>query len=209
MKVKYLFMLLISSFVGIMSTPELLMADNATTKISDLNPAGIVETVVPEPVVEETTYSAPVYTTTYAAAPVYTPANHIEIAGNSIGITDVASTVVDAGWGVNKYGKLLYGHSNAAFGGILGYGQGSTFTMTYGGVTRTYQVQHAKTFDVLFDAAGNAINLKLPGTPAGNLMGKVANANYLGDYDLSLMTCTGVPINGTMSQRYVLFANAI
>ena len=205
MKVKYLFMLLISSFVGIMSTPELLMADNATTKISDLNPAGIVETVVPEPepVVEETTYF------TYAAAPVYTPANHIEIAGNSIGITDVTSTEVDAGWGVNKYGKLLYGHSNAAFGGILGYGEGSIFTMTYGGVTRTYQVQHAKTFDVVFDAAGNAINLKLPDAPAGNLMGRVANANYLGTYDLSLMTCTGEPKNGTMSQRYVLFANAI
>ncbi|MBR3332039.1 hypothetical protein IKG28_00160 [Candidatus Saccharibacteria bacterium] len=210
MKVKYLFMILVSSFIGIMSSSEFLMADAAPVVFSDLDKSSIVETVIPEPEPEPVIeYTAPVYAT-YAAAPVYTPANHIEIAGQSIGVTDVASTAMDAGWGVNKYGKLLYGHSNAAFGGIVNYGVGGTFTMTYGGVTRTYQVMDVKIYDVVFDANGAAVTIKPAGAPAGNLMTRVANATSSGiTYDLALMTCTGVPMNGTMSQRFVLFANAI
>lgn len=202
---KRLFLLLFSAFVGIFGSPEILMASDDFA-LTGLNNAGITETV---PIVEEIPEpeSTPIYTYV-APAPVYVaPANNIAVAGRTLEIMDVADTTVDAGNHVNKYGaRFLYGHNTAnVFGGLTSLGVGSTFSVTYGGITTTYQVAKV----VIFEKNAGTGQLQLNGT--GNYMRSVANAKSDGvQYGLSLMTCYGTSYgNGDASHRWVIFANAI
>lgn len=200
--VKNVFLLFIASLMTIVMSPKILSAtdDVDLTGVSD---AKAVETVIAESEVEPVVTKAPV--AGYApAAPVATPANNIQIAGRSIEIVSVGSTTVDAGNHVNKYGSLLYGHNSVGvFGGILNMGVGSTFTVTYGGVTTTYRVANA----VMFEKNNGLLQVN----GSGNFMDATSRAVYMGThYSIALMTCAGASYgNGDASHRYVLFANAI
>lgn len=209
---KRLFLLLFSAFVGIFGSPEILMASDSFT-LTGLDNAGITETVpiveektvAAEPVVDSGNYVTPVYV---APAPVYVaPSNNIAVAGRTLAIVDVADTTVNSGDHVNKYGdRFLYGHNTAGvFGGLTSLGVGSTFSVTYGGVTTNYQVAKI----VIFEK--NVENGRLQLNGAGNYMRAVANAKNDGiQYGLSLMTCYGTSYgNGDASHRWVIFANAI
>ena len=196
---KKFLLIFFSSFIGIMANPEILMASDSVS-VHGLSNAGVVETVLPpEPEPE------PVIVPTYVAPVYVAPANNIQIAGRVIEIVDVASTEVNAGNHVNKYGeKFLYGHNSAGvFGGLYNVGAGSVFAMSYGGTTRNYQVMQVVVFKK------NDGMLQLEGE--GNYMGAVSRARYAGvNYDLSMMTCYGTMYSGgDASHRLVLFANAI
>lgn len=200
--VKNVFLLFIASLITIVMSPKILSAtdDVDLTGVSD---AKAVETVIAEPEPEPVVTKAPV--AGYApAAPVAMPANNIQIAGRTIEVVGVGSTTVDAGNHVNKYGSLLYGHNSAAvFGGILNLGVGSTFTVTYGGVTTTYQVANA----VMFEKNNGLLQVN----GSGSFMEATSRAIYMGThYSVALMTCAGTSYgNGDASHRYVLFANAV
>lgn len=198
---KSLFLFVISGLIGVVMHPGILSAADAV-RVTSVNDSRAVETVLPlepEPVV-----AAPVVAKAPAAGYV-APANNVSIAGRVIGVVNVGSTAIDAGNHVNKYGeRFLYGHNTAAvFGGVLGMGAGSTFTMTYGGVTTTYQVARA----VMFEKNGEILQLN----GAGDFMNATARAVHLGvQYDMAVMTCAGTSYgNGDASHRYVLFANAM
>lgn len=221
---KRLFLLIFSAFIGIFGSPEILMASDDYT-LSGLDNTGIVETVpiVEEPAaVENTTtvnsgsnsgYVVPARQTSSAAptqtlTPIYVaPSNSISVVGRTLEIVDVASTTVDAGNHVNKYGeRFLYGHNTAGvFGGLVNLGVGGTFSVTYGGITTNYRVAKV----VIFEKNVETGRLQLNG--AGNYMKSVANAKSDGvQYGLSLMTCYGTSYgNGDASHRLVIFANAI
>lgn len=216
---KKILIILFSSFVGIISNPELPFASD-TVMFSDVDRS--FETVVVEKPVETTTTttvsvktqvataSAPqpvVVATRPTPAPVPQPvSNRINIAGRSLEIVDVASTAVDAGNHVNKFGeKFLYAHNMAStFGVLYNMSEGSTFSVTYGGVVKNYVVS-AK---VIYAKSGPT-TLNLNGTDIQ--MSVVARARYNGvHYDLSLMTCYGTMYgNGDASHRLVLFASEI
>lgn len=216
---KRLFLLLLSSFIGIIGAPEILMASDGFD-LSGLNKAGIVETV---PIVEEekpeeeqeeeghaeqTAYYAYNYGTEEEPKPAYeAPSDSITIAGRTLDIVDVSDTTVNAGGHVNKYGdRFLYGHNTSnVFGGLTGLGVGSRFSVTYNGDTTYYAVTEV----VVYEKNRETGKLQLNG--AGSYMRSVANAKYDGvQYDLSIMTCYGTSYgNGDASHRLVLFANAI
>lgn len=211
---KRLFLLLFSSFLGIFSGPEILMASDSFN-LSGLDNTGITETIpiaIEEPQSVEETTSQIVYTkpaTTYVApTPVYVaPTNSISVAGRTIDVVDVADTTVDAGNHVNKYGgRFFYGHNSAGvFGGLGSLGVGSIFSITYGGMTTNYQVTKV----VMYEKNTSTGRLQLNGS--GNYMRQVADAKS-GDiqYSVSLMTCAGQSLgHGDATHRLVIFANAI
>lgn len=204
-----LFLLIIASFIGVISNPNLLTAADDFT-LNGLSNKGVVETIpLPE---EKPAIPTALSVTEYAYSPVTSasapvPANNIQIAGRTIQIVDVADTTVNAGDHVNRYGaNFLYGHNSAAvFGRLAGLGVGSTFSVTYGGVTTNYQV----TKTMLFEKNPTTGQLQLNGS--GDFMFSVSNARSEGvQYGVALMTCAGTSYgNGDASHRLVLFANAI
>lgn len=216
---KRLFLFIIAGLIGVVGNPGFLTATDSFT-LAGLDNTGVVETIpLPEPEVEEIA-SYPVATksnvtnaqTTGVNAPVagvaYTaPSNNIQYSGRTIQIVDVGDTSVNAGNHVNKYGaKFLYGHNSAGvFGGLIGLGIGSSFSVTYAGATTNYQVANI----VIFEK--NAENGLLQIDGFGDYMYAVASAVYDGvHYDMVLMTCYGTSYgNGDASHRWVVFANAI
>lgn len=225
--VKHFFSLFIVAIISIICNPYTLTATDSFT-LTGLNNAGITETIpLPKPVekspapAEIVTKSTPAKTNP-APAPASTapevkapaagtnystPTNNIQITGRTLQITDVSSTTVNAGNHVNRYGdRFLYGHnSSAVFGGLNGLGIGSTFTVTYNGVSTNYSVTNIVVFEKNRDNGLLQIN------GSGNYMNAVSKAVHDGvHYDLSLMTCYGTSYgNGDASHRLVIFANAI
>lgn len=212
---KKIFIILFSAFLGISGNPEILMASDSVA-VTGLDDTGVVKTV--EVVAETESAEAkaeviksetPAQVVVVQPKPVVVtpsvPANNIKIAGKTLRIEDVDSTLVDSGDHVNKYGKkFLYGHNSwAVFRGLYNMVAGNTFTVTYGGVTKTYQVAQV----VIFEKNGNRLQIN----GAGNYMVSVSKARYQGtNYDLSLMTCYGTSYgNGDASHRLVIFANEI
>lgn len=198
---KRLFLLLLFSIMSLNVTPDFLTAaDTFEPKLPDFN---VVETVLPEvkeEVKPEVRPEVQVIQNTYVG-------DSINIAGRNLSVIDVANTSVDSGNHVNKYGdKFLYGHnSGAVFGGLAGLGEGSTFSVTYGGVTTNYAVAKV----VIFEKNAETGKLQLDGF--GDYMLSVVNArSERVQYDLSIMTCSGTSYgNGDASHRLVLFAYAI
>ena len=138
---------------------------------------------------------------------VATVSNYISVNGRNISVVDVASTAVNAGDHVNKYGsRFYYGHNTGAvFGGLVNYGVGSSFSIYYGGVMHNYRVAKVMIFEK------NVSNGHLELNGSGNYMRSVADARSGGvQYDVSLMTCHGTSYgDGDASHRLVLYANEI
>lgn len=219
--IKGIGIILLSSFIGIISNPELPFASD-TVLISDLDRA--VQTVVveksdtpqvvsvqpqPQPQPQPQVISVqPQPQPKPQPQPQPQPiSNRIQIASRSIEIVDVSNTAIDAGNHVNKYGsKFLYAHNGAnTFGVLTNVNVGDTFSVTYGGKVQNYVVSakviYAKSGPTTLDLNGQDIEMSV-----------VAKARYsgVGTYDLALMTCYGTMYgNGDASHRLVLFASAI
>lgn len=203
--------ILLSSFIGISSSPNFLLASDDVSVV-DLDQTKIVQTIIPEP--EPAPAPAPVVTAVSrpttkaapAAAPV-APSNHLDISGRSLKVEYTESTAVNAGNVVKFYNnKFLYGHNSGnVFGFLSGVGVGTTFSLTYNGVTTNYRVSNKVTYEKT-----GSTTLGLNG--ATIKMGHVA-AGFSPDevkHSLSIMTCAGTPLgNGDATHRLVLFADAI
>lgn len=225
---KHLMIILFSAFLGIIGAPEVLMASEDFLP-NGLNSEKIVETVQieEEPPVEEPA-PEPVQTNTVTAynttpvvpAPVYqapaVPANRIEIGGRTIEIIDSNDTRNDAGKYVARYNdRFMYGHnSSVVFDVLYRVGIGSTFSVTYGGVTTMYQIKniiiYRKTGDTSLrvEDANSDINGE---DVAMKYVAKEGREKENGrKYSIALMTCYGTSYgNGDASHRLVVFANAI
>lgn len=185
----------LSSFIGIMSNPEILTASDSVA-IHDFDRT--FETVVVEKPVE-------VVKASVAETPVVR--NTISIGGRTLDVVNVSSTKVDAGNHVNKYGnKFLYAHNASnTFGVLYNMGKGSTFSVTIDGVTKNYRVEtapviYAKVDDTTLNLDGLDIDM--------SVVAKKARYSGVGTFDLALMTCYGTSYgNGDASHRWVLFAN--
>ena len=216
---KRLFLLLICSLIGVVSTPHFLTATD-TVELSRMNATKAVETIIPpEPEPEpdpktEPTYQPIVAHTSTTQIAISNPEpeavimpNAIAITGRVIPIVEVSDTTVDSGDHVNKYGgKFLYGHNSASvFGGLTSEGVGNVFTVSLNGNSTNYQI--VKT--VIYEKNAETGQLQLNGS--GNYMRAVSNARSEGvAYSLALMTCYGTSYgNGDASHRLVIFANAI
>ncbi len=205
---KRLFLLLLSSLIGVISSPSFLTADNALNiKQPEFNAVNTVEIVKEEPETVVYQENVPAASSTPVLAVQTIPVNNIAIAGRTLEIINVESTAIDSGNHVNKYGnRFLYGHNTGAvFGGLSSLGVGSIFTVTEDSVKITYRVQRV----VIFEKNVESGRLQINGE--GNYMRPVANATMDGvQYDLSIMTCYGTSYgNGDASHRLVLFADAV
>ena len=153
-----LFILLFSSFVGIVANPELPLASDVA-ELSRIKFTGATETVLPpepEPI-PEPDFSAETVTRVepiITVAPVM-PFNHIQIAGRTIAVSETSDTMNDSGNQVLRYGpKFLYGHNYSnVFGVLYSVGTGEDFTLTENGVTTTYETQAV----VIYEKADDAI----------------------------------------------------
>ena len=121
---KSLFLMIISSLMGVAFAPEFLTAADSV-QLTRIDTSGVVETVpLPEEpelntATEPAVASAPVVSTPKAgvgnmASTTTLPANHISVAGRTLSIVEVADTTTESGSHVNKYGSsFLYGHNTA------------------------------------------------------------------------------------------------
>lgn len=227
---KRLFLLLIVSMVGIVSSSTALTATDFVD-LTGLDNTNVVETVpLPEPelVVEEvqtagtpknTTYNAPV--AGYAAI----PANNIQINGKTIELAYTGSTGENAGAATKAWyyssGKYIYGHNyDHVFGSLdaaydRGQLGGMVFSITFNGVTSNYIVANYRVYDYNPNSPynvyynGQAIEgYTFAAARMKNASGVAADAYVQGRddafYDLALMTCYA-----GSSKRLVIFANRV
>lgn len=228
--IKRLIIILVSSFLGIVGAPEILMASD-DYDLTGLNGAGITETIqvieevaeeepaiVAEEPAPESVYQAPAQAMP-APEPVYQepvlPASHIIVGGRTIEIIDSNDTKNDAGRYVARYNaSFLYGHnSSTVFDVLYGVRIGEAFTVVYNGITTTYRIQdiviYRKTGETTLrvdDASSSIDGEDVP-------MKYIAKGQekYMGaQHDVALMTCYGTSYgNGDASHRLVVFADAI
>lgn len=211
---KRLFLLFISSFIGIFAAPEVLMASDSYT-LNGVDDSKTVETVIVEPVVEEQpaqaeTYVDPTPTTPAptpapapAPAPVQQVANYtVTVYKNTAAEYNASATSLSYS-DIYKYKKMIYGHNTWNLLGSLNDRYiGEVFTITEGGVTRNYKVMDKRVYRKTED--GNLENNK-------EIMKDISNGRSGGaTYDVALLTCYGQSLgNGDATHRLVIFANAI
>lgn len=218
-KFKAIVLILLASFIGIFSNPEMLAASDSVN-VAGINNIGIVETVIkkePEAVAHAgqsvatpdytfMTPAVPVPASTPAPGPVsYIPANYIEINGDYIPLEDTSVTDSDAGyytkqaWYYTVTGRYIYGHnSQLTFGGLYNLSENSTFTVSRGGEVSVYKVKKIVIYDKI-----DMYYLRDPKTGKNVTMYPITNPYYDGvDYDMALLTCYGI----NDSQRFVVFA---
>ena len=202
---KRLFLLLIISLIGVISTPKFLAASDSA-KVTNLNTDKVVETVIP-PEPEPEPEPEPAYASYVKPATLYAvsyeepkPAVQNYTVTTYIGsVNEYVNTASNLSYSsIYKYNKMIYGHNTGNLLGSLAYRYiGETITITEGGVARSYEVAAIRTYAKTSD--GN-----LEGDP--HLMAKIANT-ALG-YDVALLTCSGTSYgNGDASHRLVVFAN--
>ena len=214
--IKRLIIILVSSFLGIVGAPEILMASD-DYDLTGLNGAGITETIQ---VIEEVAEEEPaIVAEEPAPEPVYQepvlPASHIIVGGRTIEIIDSNDTKNDAGRYVARYNaSFLYGHnSSTVFDVLYGVRIGEAFTVVYNGITTTYRIQdiviYRKTGETTLrvdDASSSIDGEDVP-------MKYIAKGQekYMGaQHDVASMTCYGTSYgNGDASHRLVVFADAI
>lgn len=218
MKVKYLGMMFLASFIGIMFNPELLAASDSVA-ILDLEQANVVETVVEKPIAPAKVVApaapkagvvnvAVAQTVTMAQKTAEAPktaANQVKFSWGTQNLILANDTSVDAGVSVMKYGRLLWAHNNTAFNNIKSLKIGDTFAVTINGVTQQYKVA-ANPID---KTAGVELEKKSATTLFHASKGEI-NMNALmdwgfGGHDLVLMTCAGAG----NTHRFVVVADQI
>ena len=197
---KRLFLLFITSIIGVVLTPGFLMATDEVS-VTGLDNNGVVETIaLPDPEPEPEPVVKPVVTKAPSAGVPSTPVTPVvknynvtivteEIVGSNLSYSDIYRT-----------GKFIYAHNTAGLlGNLPTLANGEVFTITEGGVTRSYKVA----FGRLYEKASN-----------GYLNGS-RDVTYDVEIDalghsLSLMTCAGTPLgHGDATHRYVVFADAL
>jgi len=217
---RYIVMMLFSSFIGIMSSPEILSASNSVA-VTGLNESGIVETVIPKPVVDNTDQAGTDYTPFYypeyndnssstndeASVEVYSNEGYgaaIEPEYLSFWVTQQASSIVVSPSYSDIYqtGKLIYGHNTSNLLYDLNYLYVGDVFMLNGNLYRVAdRIKYEKVDDY---------TLKNPNTgeSSRSVMKKLKNNAY--GHTVALMTCTGTYYgNGDASHRLVIFADAI
>lgn len=186
---KYIIMMLLSSFIGIFSNPEILSASNSVA-VTGLDNSNIVETVIPEveePVYEASyeTYYETSYETSYEA-----PAPQMQSYWVSIYTGGNPRTVVEypSYSDIYQTGKLVYAHNTAGLFGDLKDLHNGDMLMVDG---VTYKVSNREEY-----AEADVPMAKLIRDALG--------------HNIALMTCYGVEYgNGDASHRLVIFADAI
>ena len=200
---KRLFLLLIVGFIGIINTPEILMA---TDSVVAENPVfNAVETVpLPEPEPEPTPEPESVSLTVQYAAPVAgyatTPATP-QITNYTV--TVYSGTIVADNlsyYDIYKTNKLIYGHNSYnLLGNLSNRYVGETITITEGGVAQTYRVSDVVLYEKTSEGYLNHDR---------TLMGRIMRTAM--GHSVALMTCAGTSYgNGDASHRLVVYADAI
>ena len=217
---KSIFYMLLSSFIGIIANPEILMASDSV-KLVGIDNTNIVETVI---LPEENKTSIPVagvavkpvvntvlqqnntlkdVSSVKIAQPV--SSNRADFAWGSQDLIKVSSTAVNAGKNVARIGKLLYGHNYTDFGNITSLKVGDVFTIVENGVATSYRVV-ANPINgdngVVLDKKGETV-LSYSGDARYSDIDVNALVNYGMGHSLALLTCYGT------NSRYVVVADAI
>ncbi len=227
---KAAFIISISSFIGIMSSPDVLMASDSVDVIG-LDSAGIVETVevksaeIVETIqevevqkieiaqkiepVQRTEAPKPVVSVAKVEEPVVVsrvdPNNNVKFSWGEQELMQVSSTAVNSGENVARVGKLIWGHNYTSFGNITKLKIGDTFTLTENGITTTYKVAA----NPINGAAGvvldkkNDTKLSYAGSEEYDEIGMNAFIKYGLGHSLTLLTCYG------QNSRYIVVADAI
>lgn len=233
MKVKYILMVLLSSFIGIMSNPEILTASDSVA-VFDLERSNMVETkeapvatkVATVPVAAKAVV-APVKTT--PAAPKAGQAAQAKTTKTAVSSTNISfswgaqnlifanNTTDDAGQNARKYGRLIWAHNNTPFNNIKTLKIGDTFTVTTNGVTDKYRVS-ANPIDgkagvelkVVYgkNSKGEIVPNQFyhPAVPDDGIINMIAMTGFgFSNHSLVLMTCAG----SNNAYRYVVVADKI
>ena len=201
---KIIALVLLSSFIGIMGNPELLTASDSVS-VTGVDYADAVETIEPEPVEPEVAEVQEIanyggYHTTVSApeAGAYSvPVNNIQIAGHTVALNYTDTTLSDAGSAIQGWyyasGRYIYAHNYPYVFGHLdamydnGTLIGTSFTVTWNGVTTTYTIRAAEVRTLAAQSARNA----------GTIQGYYGETQHA----MALMTCYG---DGS---RLVMFAD--
>lgn len=218
MKIKFIGMVLLSSFIGIVLNPEILAASDSVA-VMDLERSSMVETVIkmvpvqqvlektPEETVKRNTVAvtAPVQRAVAPAAPKAGLAmqNQIKFSWGSQSLVISDTTRTNAGNGTVKVGKMIYGHNYTDFGKITNLKIGDTFSVTVNGVTKKYQVA-ANPIDGTKGLAAKVINVdkgELYHERIGNFYVSALKNGWR--HDLVLLTCYGA------DSRYIVVADEI
>ena len=198
------FLLLIFSLVGVIATPQFLAATDVV-ELTRVDMSAAVETVpLPEPEPEPTPVvvaKAPVAGAVRSAStPTSTP---VAPTMRNYTITAVTGQIVANPSYNNIYrtGKFIYAHNTAGLLGNIGSLQdGEVFTLTEGGVVKTYRVAFKQMYEK--SQANGMLNGSKPLTID-------VEVKALG-HSISMMTCAGRSLgNGDATHRLVVFADQI
>lgn len=198
----YILILLSVFGLGLIATPNVSTAKTPEINFDEVAEIANLEEIEPisEAKIENITETANITAVSYAKTATSVKGINYTVTIHSDGIIEHPSYR-----DIYKTGKLLYAHNSSdLFGNLKSLGIGSTFTVTDGGITKTYAVSDRVTFE-----KNNGL-LQLNGT--GNYMGRVTyNANYgNGGHSLALMTCAGTPLGGgDATHRLVIFADEV
>jgi len=216
---KSLFLIILAGLFGVIMNPGMMSATDVVS-VTGIDNSKIVETVIlPEPEPEPESAQGAVRENNSAVsigAPVAgaryeEPVQHTEPALKNYNVTVYSSEIVANNLSYNdiyKTGKLLYAHNSwNLFGNLPSLGWGEYFTVTEGGVTRTYRVENVIVYEK------NVERGLLQRNGKGSYMRAVLNATDKDTgmhYNLAMMTCYGTSFgNGDASHRYVIFANEV
>lgn len=217
---KVFFIVLLSSFIGIIANPELPFASDSVV-LTGIDGTRVVETVpLPEPTPEtaytepvyeepaysETAYNEPVYDEPVYEEPVYEEPVYEQYVANYnvtyyVGSKDEFNAIAHSlsYYDIYRFKKMIYGHNSwNLLGNITERYIGEVFTVTEGGLTKSYRVANIAIYEKTADG-----NLEWD----SRLMGRIANGN---GHSISLLTCYGTSYgNGDASHRYVVYADEI
>lgn len=192
---KSLFLIIISSLMTIVMSPAVLTATDKVD-LAGVDDNRVVETVVPESVVEE----EPVVVKAPVAGVMQVKANYtvgIYVGSRDAYIESYKSLSYGA---LYKYNKMVYGHNTMnLLGNLSSRYEGEVITITEGGVTRDFRV-----------AAKVYYNKDAKGYLNGDsqLMENIANTAM--GHDVVLFTCAGQSLGGgDATQRLAVYADAI